>query len=160
MYYEVNYKSISSLGVGNLFCNVHEEFIVVQRDSVDFTRTLFNDLFKENNRINNKPKYENFHSLKQYKNDIGIDCHELYLRTEDLFINDLFSVQLSNTYICTYGYEIYNFQKCSHIPIYIPINNRNYDFNYLIKYNFNETIKKNYVECPSSKRKILCIIKR
>ena len=153
MYYEVDYNSVSPLNFSNLFYNIHKEFITEQQDCMDFMRTLLNDLIKENNRISTKPKYEKFDSLKVTKNEIGKDYHEFYLKSEDSFINDLFYLQLSNTYTCACGFEKYNFQKCSHIPIYIPINNRNYNFNYLIKYNFNEIIKDTYDECEFCKKK-------
>ena len=79
---------------------------------------------------------------------------------ENSFIIQLFYIQLCNEFECKCGYKTYSFEKKLDIPIYLPENNKNYDFILLLNENLKDIIEDWEKNVKDVKRKIYHTLKK
>ena len=140
MVIQSDYNYISSKEFNKIISNPHDIFRFGQHDSLELFRILLEHISNENNKIKIKEEYEQFVYKNNNKKEMSEDFHNFYIKNENSFIIDIFYSQLINIYTCVYGYDTFSFQKNLDIPIYIPINNKEFELINLIKENFSDVI--------------------
>ena len=83
---------------------------------------------------------------------MGLEFEQFYKNKENSFINDIFIIQIYNIFICTCGYDSYTFEKVLDIPLYIPINNKIYQLNNLIRNNISNISVDCSLDCINFKK--------
>lgn len=109
----------------------HQQFVGLQQhDSMEFLRTLLEDLNKELNRIFSKPKYKqidlmsslngksNLMKFNEVKCILNREFHKQYRSRESSIIIDLFYGQLCRTFTCENCKKAsYSFEKIMELPL-------------------------------------------
>ena len=119
---------------------------------------MLEHITKEKNRIKIKAPYEELVYKSNNKIDLVLEYHNFFLKKENSFIIDIFHTQLDYIITCSVGYDSFSFQKDLDIPIYLHINNREYELLHLIKDNFSSIIndwKKEYFHIKKIIKNIL-----
>ena len=147
-----DYNYISPKEFNLILFNAHDIYRVGQHDCSELLRILLEHISKENNRIKIKAPYEELVYKSNNKSDLALEYHNFFLKKENSFIVDIFYTQLENIITCACGYDSFSFQKNLDIPIYLPINNREYELISLIKDNFSSIINDWKEECFSCKK--------
>ena len=129
--YIYSLNSFSPSNFKNQFCLKHNEYIQGQHDSIEFLRTLLDDISKEINV--NKNIYKELTTEGKSKMQQNIEYHNFFIGRENSFIIDIFYIQIINIFTCKCGYESYSFQKLLDIPLLLPMKIREINLISLIK---------------------------
>ena len=100
------------------FCLKHSEYNRGQHDSIEFLRTLLDDISKEINI--NKNIYKELTTEGKSKVEQNKEYHNFFIGRENSIIIDIFYIQIINIFTCKCGYESYSFQKLLDIPLLLP----------------------------------------
>ena len=129
--YIYSLNSFSPSNFKKQFCLKHNEYIQGQHDSIEFLRTLLDDISKEINV--NKNIYKELTTEGKSKMQQNIEYHNFFIGRENSFIIDIFYIQIINIFTCKCGYESYSFQKLLDIPLLLPMKIREINLISLIK---------------------------
>ena len=106
------------------FIKVHSKVYTkyIQQDTVEFCRTLLEDISKETNKVKNKTQYQELDTKNKSKIELNKEYDLLFKKREDSFVIDSFYIQLSSTFKCDKcGFDSYSFQKILDLPLLIPL---------------------------------------
>jgi ubiquitin C-terminal hydrolase len=106
------------------FIKVHSKTYTryIQQDTVEFCRTLLEDISKETNKVKNKTQYQELDTKNKSKIELNKEYDLLFRKREDSFVIDTFYIQLSSTFKCDKcGFDSYSFQKILDLPLLIPL---------------------------------------
>jgi len=130
-------NSISPSNFKNNFCSKHRDYMRGQHDSIEFLRTLLDDMSKEININQNISAYKELTTEGKSKEEQSKEYHNFFLSRENSIIVDIFYNQMINIFTCACGFESYSFQKLLDIPLLLP-NKQQIDLLSLIKEYFKE----------------------
>ena len=130
-YYSLNSFSPSSFKRD--FCSRHKDFALGQHDSIEFLRTLLDDISKEINMNQNISAYKELTTEEKTKEEQNNEYHKFFIERENSIIIDIFYIQIINIFTCKCGFESYSFQKFLDIPLLLPMKQRETDLISLIK---------------------------
>ena len=91
-----------------------------QHDSIEFLRTLLDDMSKEININQNISAYKELTTEGKSKEEQNKEYHNFFLSRENSIIVDIFYNQMINIFTCACGFESYSFQKLLDIPLLLP----------------------------------------
>ena len=128
--YSLN-SSFSPSNFRREFCTKHTEYISGQHDSIEFLRTLLDDISKELNI--NKNIYKELTTEGKSKIEQNKEYHNFFIGRENSIIIDIFYIQIINIFTCKCDYESYSFQKLLDIPLLLPMKIREINLISLIK---------------------------
>ena len=148
-------SSFSPSSFKNAFCLKHIDFIRGQHDSIEFLRTLLDDMSKELNINKNISAYKELVTEGKTKEEQNKEYHEFFIGRENSIIIDLFYTQIINIFKCECGFESYSCQKLLDIPLLLPMKSREIDLLSLIKEYLKEEIIDWSDECENCKNKNL-----
>ena len=131
-------NSISPSNFKNNFCYKHREYMRGQHDSIEFLRTLLDDMSKEININQNISAYKELTTEGKSKEEQNKEYHNFFLSRENSIIVDIFYNQMINIFTCACGFESYSFQKLLDIPLLLPNKILSIDLLSLIKDYFKE----------------------
>ena len=98
----------------------------MQHDCLEFCRVFLDDINKELNEIEKKPKYSEInYSNKVSKILCENEFHNFFEKYEKSLVIDLFYSQAMTTYECKCKHISYNFQKVLDFPLLLPNNIKN-----------------------------------
>jgi ubiquitin C-terminal hydrolase len=115
------------------FCTKHAIYTRGQHDSIEFLRTLLDDISKETNENQNISAYKELSTTGKSKEVQNSEYHDFFISRENSIIIDLFYLQMINIFTCECGFESYSFQKLLDIPLLLPMKKREIDLISLIK---------------------------
>ena len=115
------------------FCSLHKDYKRGQHDSIEFLRTLLDDISKEININNNISAYKELTTEGKSKIEQNKEYHNFFLSRENSIIIDIFYIQMINIFTCQCGYESYSFQKLLDIPLLLTMKTIQTDLISLIK---------------------------
>ena len=136
--YSYSLNSISPSNFKKLFCLKHSDYMRGQHDSIEFLRTLLDDISKEVNINQNISAYKELKTEGKTKEEQSKDYHNFYISRENSIIVDIFYNQIINIFTCACGFESYSFQKLLDIPLLLPMKQFKVDLESLIKEYFKE----------------------
>ena len=116
----------------------HREYIRGQHDSIEFLRTLLDDMSKEINMNQNISAYKELTTKGKSKEEQSKEYHNFFLSRENSIIVDIFYNQMINIFTCACGFESYSFQKLLDIPLLLPNKSLKIDLSSLIQDYFKE----------------------
>ena len=131
-------NSISPSNFKTNFCLKHREYIRGQHDSIEFLRTLLDDMSKEINMNQNISAYKELTTKGKSKEEQSKEYHNFFLSRENSIIVDIFYNQMINIFTCACGFESYSFQKLLDIPLLLPNKSLKIDLSSLIQDYFKE----------------------
>lgn len=137
------YYSLNSFSPSNFkrdFCAKHNDYIRGQHDSIEFLRTLLDDISKEININQNISAYKELTTIGKSKEEQNKEYHTFFIGRENSIIIDTFYIQIINIFTCKCGFESYSFQKFLDIPLLLPMKQRETDLISLIKVYLKEEI--------------------
>ena len=140
--YTYSLNSISPSNFKSNFCLKHKDYNRGQHDSIEFLRTLLDDMSKEININQNISAYKELNTEGKSKEDQSKEYHNFFKSRENSIIVDIFYNQIINIFTCSCGFESYSFQKLLDIPLLLPNKNYKIDLSSLI----NEYFKKEVLE--------------
>ena len=146
-------SSFSPSSFKSAFCLKHIDYIRGQHDSIEFLRTLLDDMSKEININKNISAYKELTTKGKTKEEQNKEYHEFFISRENSIIIDLFYIQTINIFKCNCGFESYSCQKLLDIPLLLPMKSRETDLLSLIKENLKEEIIDWGDECENCKNK-------
>jgi len=132
-YYSLNSFSYSPSSFKRDFCSKHIDYIRGQHDSIEFLRTLLDDISKEININQNISSYKELATEGKSKEEQNKEYHNFFIGRENSIIIDIFYIQIINVFTCKCGFESYSFQKLLDIPLLLPMKIRETDLISLIK---------------------------
>jgi len=132
-YYSLNSFSYSPSSFKRDFCSKHIDYIRGQHDSIEFLRTLLDDISKEININQNISSYKELTTEGKSKEEQNKEYHNFFIGRENSIIIDIFYIQIINVFTCKCGFESYSFQKLLDIPLLLPMKIRETDLISLIK---------------------------
>ena len=136
--YSIAFNSISPTNFKSNFCDKHKEYTRGQHDSIEFLRTLLDDMSKEININQNISAYKELTTEGKSKEEQSKEYHNFFLSRENSIIVDIFYNQMMNIFTCACGFESYSFQKLLDIPLLLPNKTIQIDLSSLIKEYFKE----------------------
>ena len=136
--YSFLFNSISPTNFKSNFCDKHKEYTRGQHDSIEFLRTLLDDMSKEMNINQNISAYKELTTEGKSKEEQSKEYHDFFLSRENSIIVDIFYNQMMNIFTCACGFESYSFQKLLDIPLLLPNKTIQIDLSSLIKEYFKE----------------------
>ena len=116
-------SSLNSISPSNFklsFCLKHKDYMRGQHDSIEFLRTLLDDMSKEININQNISAYKELTTEGKSKEEQCKEYHNFFKSRENSIIVDIFYNQIINIFTCTCGFESYSFQKLLDIPLLLP----------------------------------------
>ena len=131
-------NSISPSNFKSNFCLKHKEYMRGQHDSIEFLRTLLDDLSKEINVNQNISAYKELTTQGKSKEEQSKEYHNFFISRENSIIVDIFYNQIINIFTCSCGFESYSFQKLLDIPLLLPNKKSSIDLSSLINEYFKE----------------------
>ena len=131
-------NSISPSNFKSNFCLKHKEYMRGQHDSIEFLRTLLDDLSKEINVNQNISAYKVLTTQGKSKEEQSKEYHNFFISRENSIIVDIFYNQIINIFTCSCGFESYSFQKLLDIPLLLPNKKSSIDLSSLINEYFKE----------------------
>ena len=137
-YYSLNSFSFSPSNFKREFCSKHKDYIRGQHDSIEFLRTLLDDISKEININQNISAYKELTTEGKSKEEQSKEYHNFFIGRENSIIIDIFYSQIINIFTCKCGFESYSFQKLLDIPLLLPMKIREADLISLIREYFKE----------------------
>ena len=146
-------SSFSPSSFKNAFCLKHIEYMRGQHDSIEFLRTLLDDISKEININKNISAYKELTTEGKTKEEQNKEYHEFFISRENSIIIDLFYTQIINIFKCDCNFESYSCQKLLDIPLLPPMKSRETDLISLIKEYLKEEIIEWGDECENCKKK-------
>ena len=146
-------SSFSPSSFKNAFCLKHIDYVRGQHDSIEFLRTLLDDISKEININKNISAYKELTTKGKTKEEQNKEYHEFFISRENSIIIDLFYTQIINIFKCDCGFESYSCQKLLDIPLLLPMKSREIDLISLIKEYLKEEIIDWSDECENCKNK-------
>jgi len=146
-------SSFSPSSFKNAFCLKHIEYMRGQHDSIEFLRTLLDDISKEININKNISAYKELTTEGKTKEEQNKEYHEFFISRENSIIIDLFYTQIINIFKCDCDFESYSCQKLLDIPLLLPMKSREIDLISLIKEYLKEEIIEWGNECENCKKK-------
>ena len=146
-------SSFSPSSFKNIFCLKHIDYIRGQHDSIEFLRTLLDDISKEININKNISAYKELTTKGKTKQEQNKEYHEFFISRENSIIINLFYTQIINIFKCNCGFESYSCQKLLDIPLLLPMKSRETDLLSLIKDYLKEEIIEWSDECENCKNK-------
>ena len=161
-YYSYSYSlnSISPSKFKSLFCLKHGEYIRGQHDSIEFLRTLLDDISKEININQNISAYKELKTEGKSKEEQSKEYHNFYISRENSIIVEIFYNQIINIFTCSCGFESYSFQKLFDIPLLLPMKQFKVDMLTLIKDYFKEEELDWGVKCEKCEKEGLKHLKK
>jgi ubiquitin C-terminal hydrolase len=126
-------SSFSPSSFKNAFCLKHIDYVRGQHDSIEFLRTLLDDISKEININKNISAYKELTTKGKTKEEQNKEYHEFFISRENSIIIDLFYTQIINIFKCDCGFESYSCQKLLDIPLLLPMKSRETDLLSLIE---------------------------
>ena len=102
------------------FSKKHKAFTRGQHDSIEFLRTLLDDISKEININQNISAYKELTTTGKSKKEQNLEYHNFFIGRENSIIIDTFYIQMINIFTCKCGFESYSFQKLLDIPLLLP----------------------------------------
>ena len=136
--YTYSLNSISPSTFKSNFCLKHKDYARGQHDSIEFLRTLLDDISKEININQNISAYKELTTEGKSKEEQSQEYHNFYKSRENSIVVDVFYNQIINIFTCSCKYESYSFQKLLDIPLLLPNKNYKIDFSSLINDYFKE----------------------
>jgi len=136
--YSYSLNSISPSNFKSNFCLKHKAYARGQHDSIEFLRTLLDDMSKEINLNQNISAYKELTTEGKSKEEQNREYHNFFLGRENSIIVDIFYNQIINIFTCTCGFESYSFQKLLDIPLLLPNKAFKIDLSSLITEYFKE----------------------
>ena len=136
--YSYSLNSISPSNFKSNFCLKHKAYIRGQHDSIEFLRTLLDDMSKEININQNISAYKELTTEGKSKEEQNKEYHNFFLSRENSIIVDIFYNQIINIFTCACGFESYSFQKLLDIPLLLPNKAFKIDLSSLITEYFKE----------------------
>jgi ubiquitin C-terminal hydrolase len=133
--------SLSSISPSNFksnFCLKHKDYMRGQHDSIEFLRTLLDDMSKEININQNISAYKELTTEGKSKDEQNKEYHNFFISRENSLIIDIFYNQIINIFTCSCKFESYSFQKLLDIPLLLPNKKFKTDLSSLIKEYFKE----------------------
>ena len=118
--YTSSLNSISPSDFKLSFCLKHKDYMRGQHDSIEFLRTLLDDMSKEININQNISAYKELTTEGKSKEEQCKEYHNFFKSRENSIIVDIFYNQIINIFTCTCGFESYSFQKLLDIPLLLP----------------------------------------
>ena len=91
------------------FCTKHAIYTRGQHDSIEFLRTLLDDISKETNENQNISAYKELSTTGKSKEVQNSEYHDFFISRENSIIIDLFYIQMINIFTCECGFESYSF---------------------------------------------------
>ena len=155
--------AMNSLNPSNFkldFCTKHTSYTRGQHDSIEFLRTLLDDISKEINENQNISAYKELSTKDKSKEEQNLEYHNFFLSREKSIIIDLFYIQMINIFTCKCGFESYSFQKLLDIPLLLPMNKREIDLISLIREYLKEEKIDWSSQCENCKTKNLEHLKK
>ena len=131
--YNYSLNSFSPSNFKRVFCSKHNDYIMGQHDSIEFLRTLLDDISKEININQNITAYKELTTEEKSKEEQSREYHTFFIGRENSIIIDIFYIQIINIFTCRCGFESYSFQKFLDIPLLLPMKSRETDLRSLIK---------------------------
>jgi ubiquitin C-terminal hydrolase len=131
-----------------------------QHDSIEFLRTLLDDISKEININQNISAYKELITEGKSKQEQNKEYHNFFLGRENSVIIDIFYIQTINIFTCKCGFESYSFQKLLDIPLLLPMKIRETDLISLIKEYLKEETLDWSKECEKCKKANLEHVKK
>ncbi len=143
-------NSISPSNFKNNFCYKHREYMRGQHDSIEFLRTLLDDMSKEININQNISAYKELTTEGKSKKEQNNEYNNFYLCRENSIIVKVFYSQIMNAFTCNCGDVSYSFEKILDIPLLFPneINNKEIDLIDLFYHYFNGEKITWSLKCP------------
>ena len=128
---EKNFNSISPKNFYKIFTKKHKYFLnYEQHDSVEVLRNLLEDISKELNIIENKPKYKELDTKGKSKVEQNEEYNKFFLERENSIVVEIFYSQMINIFVCkNCGFKSYSFEKILDIPLLFPENKINKNSN-------------------------------
>ena len=136
--YTYSLNSISPSNFKSNFCLKHKAYMRGQHDSIEFLRTLLDDMSKEININQNISAYKELTTEGKSKEEQNKEYHNFFLSRENSIIVDIFYNQIINIFTCACGFESYSFQKLLDIPLLLPNKEYKIDLLSLINEYFKE----------------------
>ena len=136
--YSYSLNSISPSNFKSNFCLKHKAYTRGQHDSIEFLRTLLDDMSKEININQNISAYKELTAEGKSKLEQNKEYHNFFLSRENSIIVDIFYNQIINIFTCACGFESYSFQKLLDIPLLLPNKTFKIDLSSLITEYFKE----------------------
>ena len=159
-YYSLNSFSFSPSSFKKDFCSKHKDYISGQHDSIEFLRTLLDDISKEININQNISVYKELTTEGKSKEEQSKEYHNFFIGRENSIIIDIFYIQIINIFTCKCGFESYSFQKLLDIPLLLPMKIRETDLISLIKEYLKEESLDWSKECEKCKKENLFHVKK
>lgn len=159
-YYSLNSFSFSPSNFKREFCSKHKDYIRGQHDSIEFLRTLLDDISKEININQNISAYKELTTEGKSKEEQSKEYHNFFIGRENSIIIDIFYSQIINIFTCKCGFESYSFQKLLDIPLLLPMKIREIDLISLIREYFKEETLDWSNQCEKCKETNLVHVKK
>ena len=118
--YTSSLNSFSPSDFKSNFCLKHKDYMRGQHDSIEFLRTLLDDMSKEMNINQNISAYKELTTEGKSKEEQSKEYHNFFKSRENSIIVDIFYNQIINIFTCVCGFESYSFQKLLDIPLLLP----------------------------------------
>ena len=150
--YHYSLNSFSPSNFKRVFCSKHSDYIMGQHDSIEFLRTLLDDISKEININQNITAYKELTTEEKSKEEQSREYHTFFIGRENSIIIDIFYIQIINIFTCKCGFESYSFQKFLDIPLLLPMRSRETDLISLIKVYLKEEILDWSSKCEKCKK--------
>ena len=119
--YVSSLDSFSPFSFKSDFSTKHKAFTRGQHDSIEFLRTLLDDISKEININQNISAYKELTTTGKSKEEQNLEYHNFFIGRENSIIIDVFYIQMINIFTCKCGFESYSFQKLLDIPLLLPM---------------------------------------
>ena len=135
-----NFNSYNPTSFRNIFCKYHNQYTNnEQHDSLEFTRTLLDDISKEMNQTKIISNYKELSTEGKSKEQQNKEYNDFYLCRENSIVVKIFYSQIMNIFVCDCGDISYSFEKILDIPLLFPkeMNDKEINLNDLISIYFN-----------------------
>ena len=135
-----NFNSYNPTSFRNVFCKYHNQYTNnEQHDSLEFTRTLLDDISKEMNQTKIICNYKELSTEGKSKEQQNKEYNDFYLCRENSIVVKIFYSQIMNIFVCDCGDISYSFEKILDIPLLFPkeMNDKEINLNDLISIYFN-----------------------
>ena len=150
--YTSSLNSFSPSDFKSNFCLKHKDYMRGQHDSIEFLRTLLDDMSKEMNINQNISAYKELTTEGKSKEEQSKEYHNFFKSRENSIIGDIFYNQIINIFTCVCGFESYSFQKLLDIPLLLPNKGLRISLSSLIKEYFKEEELEWSSKCENCKK--------
>lgn len=125
-----------------------------QQDSMEFLRTLLEDISNGLNRIKKKPAYQEISTKNKTKEQLRKEYWDYFSSRENSIITDIFYGQIVNIFNCLdCGNETYSFENFLDIPVLFDDEKSNTSVHEILSKHFKSEKIKFDVPCNKCKRK-------